>query len=144
MATNPIKPRDVLEIYVDGASRGNPGPAAWSFIFVKDSQTIHQKSGYIGNTTNNTAEYNAIINALQEAEKYTRWHVKVYSDSQLAIRQINKEYRIKKAHLSELCNKIYNQRRKFEKVEFLHVPRNNPFIQDCDSLCNSCLDDKGF
>lgn len=144
MTINPIKPDDILEIYVDGASRGNPGPAAWSYIFVKDSQTIYQKSGYIGNATNNTAEYNAIINALHEAEKFTRWHVKVYSDSQLAIRQINKEYRIKKAHLSELCNKIYNQRRKFEKVKFLHIPRNNPFIQDCDSLCNSCLDDKGF
>lgn len=144
MEINPVKKKDILEIYVDGASRGNPGPAAWSFIFVKDSQTIHQKSDYVGNATNNTAEYNAIINALQEAEKFTRWHVKVYSDSQLAIRQINKEYRIKKAHLSELCNKIYNQRRKFEKVEFLHVTRNNPFIQDCDSLCNSCLDDKGF
>ena len=144
MTINPVKRGDILEIYVDGASRGNPGPAAWSFIFVKDNQTIHQKSGYLGNATNNTAEYNAIINALKEAEKYTRWHVKVYSDSQLAVRQINKEYRIKKAHLSDLCDKIYNQIRKFEKVKFLHVGRNNPFIQVCDSLCNNHLDDMGF
>ena len=76
MITNPIKRGDILEIYVDGASRGNPGPAAWSFIFVKDNQIIHQNSGYIGNATNNTAEYKAIINALNEAEKYTRWQVR--------------------------------------------------------------------
>ena len=55
MEINPVKKKDILEIYVDGASRGNPGPAAWSFIFVKDSQTIHQKSDYVGNATNNTA-----------------------------------------------------------------------------------------
>ena len=144
MASNPIKRGDILEIYVDGASRVNPGPAAWSFILVKDTQKIHHNSGHIGNTTNNTAEYKAIINALKEAEKYTRWNIKVFSDSELVIRQINKVYRIKKAHLSELCDKIYNQRRKFESVEFFHVRRTNQFIQVCDSLCNDCLNEMGF
>jgi ribonuclease HI len=144
MKINPIKDGDLLEVYVDGASRGNPGPAAWAFIFVKDNETFHQKSGYLGDATNNTAEYNAIINALKEAEKYTRWQVNVYSDSQLAIRQINRKYRIKKAHLSKLCEKIYKQRSKFELVKFFHVNRSNSFIQVSDSLCNECLDEKGF
>ena len=104
---NPIKQRDILEIYVDGASRGNIGPSSSAFIFVKDSDIIYQKSDYIGEATNNIAEYQAIINALEEAEKFSRWHIKIYSDSELVIRQINKIYRIKAKHLSKLCAEVY-------------------------------------
>lgn len=56
MNKNPVKREDILEIYVDGASRGNPGPAAYGFIFIKKNEIIHQKSAFIGNKTNNTAE----------------------------------------------------------------------------------------
>ena len=139
-----IKSGDILEIYVDGACRGNPGPSASSFIFVKIKKVIHEKSEYIGNATNNIAEYTAILKALKEAEKFTRGEIKLYSDSQLAIKQINKEWRITKPYLSDLCNKIYKQREKFVKVEFFKVGRNNSFIQKCDLLGNKCLDEKGF
>lgn len=144
MKENPVKKEDLLEIYADGAARGNPGPASWAFIFVSNDQIVHQKSDYIGNKTNNTAEYLAIINALIEAENYTRWEVKVFSDSQLVIRQINKEYRINAPHLSDLCSQVYNLCNKFEKVEFYHLGRNNSFIKKCDTLCNECLNAKGF
>lgn len=144
MKKNPVKREDILEIYVDGASRGNPGPAAYAFIFIKENEIIHQKSAFIGNKTNNTAEYEVIINALKEAEKYSRWQINVFSDSQLVIRQINKVYRIKKSHLSVLCDSVYDRRKKFEKVDFFHVGRNNIYIQKCDRLCNQCLDEKGF
>ncbi len=142
--SNPVKKEDILEIYVDGASRGNPGPAAWAYIFVNDGDIIDQKSEYIGRNTNNTAEYSAIINALKNAEDKSRWTIKVYSDSQLAIRQINKEYKIHKEHISKLYNEVYNLCQKYTKVEFFHVNRNNPFIQQCDTLCNKCLDENGF
>ena len=56
---------DILKIYTDGAARGNPGPAAYAFIFVDKDNIIHKESGYLGNATNNTAEYKAIINALK-------------------------------------------------------------------------------
>jgi len=136
-----IRKEEVLKIYCDGASRGNPGPAAWANIFVKNDEIIYKNSGFIGNSTNNTAEYNAIINALKEAEKYTRWKIEVYSDSELIVRQINKVYRIKKDHLSELCSDVYTLRQKFEDVKFAHVSREHKFIEIANKLCNKCLDE---
>ena len=144
MKSNIVKRDEILEIYVDGAARSNPGPAAWSFIFVLDDKIHHQNSDYIGKATNNTAEYTAIINALIEAERWTRWHIKIYSDSKLAVNQINRAWRINKPHLSKLCDDVYSKSKKFEKVEFFHLGRNNKFIRECDSLCNKCLDEKGF
>lgn len=142
MAKNPIKKGDIMEIYVDGASRSNPGPASCAFIFVKKNEGIlHQKYEYIGHKTNNMAEYAAIIEALKEAEKFTRWDIKVYSDSELVIKQLNRQYRIKAKHLSKLCDKVYNLCGKFESVEFFHVRRSHHYIKKCDSLCNKCLDE---
>ncbi len=137
---NPVKKQDILEIYTDGAARGNPGSAACAYIIIKDGDIIKQSSEFIGHSTNNTAEYHAIINALKDAEKYTRWEIKIFSDSELVIRQINKEYRIKKTHLSQLCSEVYLLVQKFEKVEFFHVGRENKFIKQADKLCNDCLD----
>jgi ribonuclease HI len=143
MSRNPVKKGDVLEIYTDGASRDNPGPAAYAFIFVKDGKVIYRENEYIGKATNNTAEYNAIISALQKAEEYTSWDIALYSDSQLAINQINGVWRIHADHLSELCNKVLNLLKKFENVKFKYVSRNNKMIQKCDNLCNKVLNEKG-
>jgi len=140
---NSINRDDVLKIYTDGASRGNRGPSAYAFVFVVDDNIFHQKSDYIGESTNNTAEYEAIIHALEEAEKYTRWRIEVYSDSELVIKQINKEYRIKKRHLSKLCDKVYSLCQKFEDVKFKSVRRNNKFVKEADKLCNKCLNEIG-
>lgn len=144
MSRVPIKRGDILKIYTDGAARGNPGPAAYAFMFVHDEAIIHKGFGYIGTATNNTAEYKAIINALKVAEKFHRGRLQIFSDSNLAVQQINKKWRINYPHLSEMCGKVYQLREKYEKVEFFHVSRNNPYIQKCDELCNSQLDKKGF
>ena len=135
---------NILKIYTDGAARGNPGPAAYAFIFVDDNDIIHKGSGFLGTTTNNTAEYKAIINALKAAEKFDRGRLQIYSDSNLAVQQINKKWRINYPHLSELCSEVYHLCEKYEKVEFFHVSRKNPYIQKCDALCNSQLDKEGF
>ena len=137
---NPVKKEDVLRIYTDGASRGNPGPAACAFVMVRDSEVIHEHSEFLGDATNNTAEYQAIIRALTEAEKWTRWTVEVWSDSELVIKQINKEYRIRKEHLSRYCAEVYSLRLKFDKVTFKHVAREHPFIKQADKLCGKCLE----
>ena len=144
MNRNPIKRRDILKIYVDGAARGNPGPAASAFILVHDNSIIHKGVSFIGKATNNTAEYTAIINALKVAEKFSRWRIQVHSDSNLAIQQINKKWRINKPHLSKLCEEVYKLQQKYELVEFFHVSRNNKYIQTCDELCNNRLDAEGF
>jgi len=99
---------------------------------------------FIGRETNNTAEYLAIINALKDADEFTGWNLNIFSDSELAIKQINKKYRIHKQHLSKLCDEVYRLCQKYRDVKFLHVSRNNHFIQYCDKLCNDCLDQVGF
>ena len=144
MNNSPVKKGDKLVIYVDGASRGNPGPAASAFLLVHNDNIIHDECVFIGTATNNTAEYQAIINALKVAGKFSRGRILVYSDSNLAVQQINKKWKINYPHLSKMCGEVYKLREKYEKVEFFHVGRNNPYIQKCDKLCNERLDAKGF
>ncbi|MFX0071559.1 MAG: ribonuclease HI family protein [Candidatus Hermodarchaeota archaeon] len=129
-----------LEIYVDGACRGNPGPGAWAFILVnQNGQRIHDGTGFIGNTTNNIAEYTAIVNSLRVAKKFTNSKIKVFSDSQLVIKQLNKKFKITKPHLLELYKKVLELRKEFASVEFIQVSRNHPKIEICDALCNKHL-----
>ena len=144
MNKSPIKKEDKLKIYVDGASRGNPGPAASAFLFVHNGKIIQDECVFIGTATNNTAEYQAIINALKAALKFSRGHIQVYSDSNLAVQQINKKWKINYPHLSKMCGEVYKLCEKFENVEFFHVGRDNPYIQKCDKLCNERLDAEGF
>ena len=139
--TNPIKKRDVLKIYTDGASRGNPGHAACAFIFVKDNDIFYSDKHDLGDRiTNNEAEYKAIIKALEKAVEYTGWQVEIYSDSELVINQINGEWRIKKNHLKDLYSQIITEKEKFKEVKFFYVRRENKFIKEADKLCNECLD----
>ena len=144
MNRSPVKKGDKLKIYVDGASRGNPGPAASAFLLVHNDTIIHDECDFIGTATNNTAEYQAIINALKAAEKFSRGHIQVYSDSNLAVQQINKNWKINYPHLSKMVGQVYKLCEKFEKVEFFHVGRINPYIQKCDKLCNELLDAEGL
>ena len=144
MERSPIKKGDKLKIYVDGASRGNPGPAASAFLFVHNDNIIHDEYVFVGTATNNTAEYQAIINALKTAEQFSRGHIQVYSDSNLAIQQINKKWKINYPHLSKMCSEVYKLRERYEQVEFFHVGRTNPYILKCDKLCNELLDAEGF
>ena len=144
MSKNSIKKEYILKIYTDGAARGNPGPAAIAFLFVREDNIIQEGCNYIGTATNNTAEYQAIINALKAAERYHRGHLQVYSDSNLAIQQINKKWRINYPHLSKMCSEVYQLCEKYEKVEFFHVGRSNPCIIKCDKACNVRLDAEGF
>ncbi|MFX1374121.1 MAG: ribonuclease HI family protein [Promethearchaeota archaeon] len=142
MSSVSIKRGNTLKIYTDGAARGNPGPAAYAFIFVDNDKIIHKGSGYIGTSTNNTAEYTAIINALKGAEKFHNGRIQIYSDNKLAVQQINKKWKVNYPHLMELRSKVYQLCKKYEKVEFFHVSRENPYTKICDELCNYQLDKK--
>lgn len=94
MSKSPIKKGDKLKICVDGASRGSPGPVASAFLFVHKDTIIHDECVFIGTTTNTTAEYRAIINSLKTAERFSRGYIQGYSGSNLAIKQINKKWKI--------------------------------------------------
>lgn len=141
MRKNTIEKGDILKIYTDGAARSNPGPGACAFIFVKGETIIYSDSKYLGTVTNNKAEYNAVIAALKKAVEYTRWNVHVYSDSALAINQLNGEWRITKEHLKVLYDEVMQHKGRFEKVEFFWVGRTNRFIAEADRLCNHNLDE---
>ncbi|MGC9171442.1 ribonuclease HI family protein [Caldisericum sp.] len=132
----------MLEIYTDGASRGNPGEAAISFIFVKNNKIIYVLSEYIGIATNNFAEYLAIIKSLEEAKKRESKSVKLYSDSLLAISQINGKYKIKSKDLLPLYEKIKNLINDFENLIFEHISRESKYTKIADYMCTLILGPK--
>ena len=146
ISKNVIKKENELKIFTDGACRGNPGRASCSFIYIRnsDESPFLTFSEYLGVATNNIAEYEAIIRALNNAIKQTRWKVKIYCDSELVVNHLNGVYRVKAEHLKEKVEKIRQLINFFESVEFIHVPRENEFIQICDKLCNDALDKQGI
>ncbi|QYZ78867.1 ribonuclease HI family protein [Methanofollis formosanus] len=132
--------RGGLAIYTDGASRGNPGPAAYAYLFVRDGEVVHEASGLAGVTTNNTAEYMAVINALREARSWTDGPVDLYSDSELVVRQLRGEYRVNKEHLRALREEVFALAGAFSAVTFSSVRRSDRYVSRADALCNLELD----
>lgn len=130
-----------IDIYTDGASRGNPGDASWAFVFVSDrGDILEQASGYIGIATNNIAEYTAITEALEYAlRKYPHMRFVLHSDSQVVIRQIKGEYRVSAPHLRKYHNTVAKLTKNLH-VDFVYVPRENRFVSMCDRMCNEMLD----
>jgi ribonuclease HI len=122
-------------IYTDAGSRGNPGKSACAYIIVKDDRIIEEKSKFLGIKTNNEAEYNAIILALENI----KGDFDLVSDSQVVIKQINGEYKINLQHLKEL-NKKVSDLCKGRKINFLNARRENLFISRADYLVNEELD----
>jgi ribonuclease HI len=132
---------DIILCYTDGASRGNPGPSAYAVILVRNDTVIAENSGYLGEGTNNSAEYQALIHALTLAATYTTGPVTCYSDSELVVRQLTGSYAIRKPHLQIFAEQIDALRDRFSRVEFHTVPREHRCIQRADRLCNRILDE---
>jgi len=96
-------------IYIDGASRGNPGPSGIGAVIYDGKDEIKKIYKYIGEGTNNEAEYEALILALKEAIDLKYFSVKVFSDSELLVKQINGDYRVLDSKLEKLFNKAYKE-----------------------------------
>lgn len=127
--------------YADGASRGNPGPAACAFIIVDAwGVLIASEARLLGKKTNNEAEYHAVIGALEKAATTPYRQIVVHSDSELVVRQIKGEYTIRKSHLRELYSREKELEKRFESVGFVNLPREDPWIRIVDTLCNNALD----
>ena len=133
-----------VQIYTDGGSRGNPGPAAWGYLMLDSAGELDRANGYIGINTNNVAEYTAIIEAFTKAKEVKVNEVDLYTDSQLACRQLQGQYKVKQPHIRILFDKVRVLATHFTKVTYNHVPRENPNIQISDSLVNECLDANGI
>ena len=129
--------KDILEIFVDGACSGNPGPAGIGVVIKRAGKTITEISKAIGEATNNIAEYSALICALQEALILKAARVKVFTDSELMFRQLTGDYKVKDEKLKFLHDQIQQLKRGFANVELAHVPREKN--KEADRLATSSL-----
>jgi ribonuclease HI len=130
-----------LALYSDGGARGNPGPAAIAFLAVSETgQVIHTDSRFIGETTNNQAEYNALLAALEFAKFIKAQEVTCHLDSELVGKQLKGEYAVKNANLQKLWCEASILKSCFKKVCYVNVPRSNPYISRADALVNKTLD----
>jgi ribonuclease HI len=129
-----------LTIHTDGASRGNPGPAAFAFVIEADGQPVIEEAARLRNTTNNQAEYTALVRALERALRLGPDHrLVIHSDSELLVKQMNGQYRVKDAGLRPLYEEAMRLRKEFRHpVRFVHVRREAN--QRADQLCNDVLD----
>jgi ribonuclease HI len=112
-----------LEIYIDGASKGNPGPSGIGVVICRNKETIKNISSYIGNATNNVAEYTALIYGLQEALILKAEAVKVKTDSQLLARQLNKVYKVRHANIIGLYDQAVRLLSGFKETCIINIPR---------------------
>lgn len=134
-----------IVIYTDGGARGNPGPAAIGII-ISDSKgaVIKKYSQYLGQTTNNQAEYQAVIFALKKIKalfgkkKAKEMEIEIRMDSDLISQQLNHQYKIKEKDLQLLFLKVWNLMLDFGKCEFKYIPREEN--KEADKLVNQALD----
>lgn len=128
-----------LEIFTDGAARGNPGPAAVGVaVYDEAKKLIEEYNEFLGHATNNTAEYKALIAGLKAAKKYVPCSICFFLDSELVVRQMKREWKVRDANLAGLFEKAQSQLGEFEKVEFKYIPREQNKV--ADSLANKALD----
>jgi ribonuclease HI len=129
----------------DGGSRGNPGPGAIG-VLVRENDTILIKtSKFIGElTTNNEAEYNGLILALELASSITDEEITCILDSELVVKQLLGEYRVKNQRLMPLFLRVQKLQENFKKIKYEHVSRWDTYQRIADELVNNELDEKGY
>lgn len=127
-----------LFLYTDGGSRGNPGPAGIGVVILDDKKKkIKEISRYIGEATNNIAEYNALVSGLEESVNMGAREIIVYMDSELITRQLSGEYRVKDADIKPLFEKALGILKNFSSFEIKHVDRSKN--KDADKLVNKAI-----
>lgn len=132
---------NTLTIHIDGAARGNPGPAAFAFVITADSKPTVEHSACLGEATNNVAEYTALVRALERALELGGDQLLIRSDSELLVKQMNGEYKVKNAALRDLYEHAQKLAAQFKQVTLQHVRREQN--KRADELCNDALDGKG-
>ena len=134
-SSNIKKEADLIVVNVDGASRGNPGESGIGVaIFDKDSNLINEACDYLGVATNNIAEYNALILGVKLSTKYNAKRILFKSDSELMVKQIKGEYRVKNPQLKLLFTEVQSLLKKLPNWKIMHVPREEN--KEADLLAN--------
>ena len=128
-----------VRLFTDGGSRGNPGPAAYGFVLEADDGTVLAAEGHaIGEATNNVAEYSGLVAGLRRALELQLPNVEVVSDSELMVKQMRGEYRVKNEALRSLFTEANGLARRLGRVEYRHVKRAHNEL--ADRLVNEALD----
>ena len=132
---------DELQIHIDGGSRGNPGEAGYG-VYVQDGRggDVARLYGYLGTATNNVAEYQGLISALRFASEQGARRVRIFSDSELVVRQVEGRYKVKHASMVPLHREAMGLLRRFAQWSVTHVRREEN--KEADRLANRALDER--
>ena len=131
------KEKGIITINIDGASKGNPGPASIGIAFQKDKDLIKEVSEFIGNHTNNFAEYTALIRALEISLECGFQEIEIKSDSELVVKQTNRIYKVKDADIKDLFDKVNLLIERLSSFKITHIPREENL--KADKLANQAL-----
>jgi ribonuclease HI len=129
---------DTAIMHIDGAARGNPGPAAYAVVLMRPEQPVIEEAQPIGRATNNFAEYTALVEGLGLATELGVKKLVVHSDSELLVKQMNGEYRVKNPDLLDLYHEAKRLIGRFERVTLSHIRREQN--KRADELGNEALD----
>jgi ribonuclease HI len=133
------KDHQKLIIYTDGGARGNPGPAgAGVAIYDEHKNLLSKHFKFLGDMTNNQAEYEAVVYAICEAKKIGAQEIDFYLDSELLVGQLSREFKIKNMELAKYFIKIWNAGQAFKKISYYHIPREENKV--ADKLVNQAID----
>lgn len=127
-----------LTIFTDGGARGNPGNAGIGIVIKSGGKTVKEYGKYIGETTNNQAEYKALLSALETACAMGADEIDLFMDSELIVKQLKGEYKVKNADLAPLYLKVHNLRVGFKRFTVTHVMREKN--KEADKLVNQAID----
>ena len=132
-----------LIIYTDGGVSGNPGPSGLGVvIYNQDKQILGKYSKFLNRATNNQAEYQAVLMALQKAKELGAKEIDVFLDSELVQQQLSGKYKVQSRDLQTWFVKIWNLQQSFTKIKFVHVRRNDN--RRTDLLVNQAISKAGF
>lgn len=130
--------KGTARIFADGGSRGNPGPSGAGAVISVEGKTVASLSKFIGNTTNNVAEYSGLILGLEKASELGFLDVEVAMDSELVVKQMKGEYRVKNERLLPLFKKARELASTFASFKIVHVKRE--YNREADRLANQAMD----
>lgn len=128
-----------VSLFSDGGARGNPGPSASGFVIYKNEEIISREGKYLGIATNNQAEYSAILLGLEKAFSLGILELNCFLDSELVVKQLKLEYKVKNKELAHLFLKVWNLSKKFKKISFNHIVREKN--KEADKIVNEILDE---
>ena len=133
-------PSPSIVAYIDGGARGNPGPAGYGVRVENErGDLIEELCGFLGSATNNIAEYNGLLAALRYANEHGHRIVRIKSDSELLVKQMIGQYRVKNPGLQVLFQQAQSLARTLERVAYEHVRREQN--RDADRLANQAMDE---